>query len=63
MAKALAAEVIAEHPFEPVAQEKIQAAKKTIDKCKRVICCQENFGSLETFRENFWSMQNSWGSR
>ena len=50
VAKALAAEVIAEHPFEPVAQEKIQAAKKTIDKCKRVICCRENFGSLETFQ-------------
>lgn len=50
VAKALAVEVIAEHPFEPVAQEKIQAAKKTIDKCKRVICCRENFGSLETFQ-------------
>ena len=50
VAKALAAEVIAEHPFEPVAREKIQAAKKTIDKCKRVICCRENFGSLETFQ-------------
>ena len=50
VAKALAAEVIAERPFEPVAQEKIQAAKKTIDKCKRVICCRENFGSLETFQ-------------
>ena len=33
-----------------LAQEKIQAAKKTIDKCKRVICCRENFGSLETFQ-------------
>ena len=50
VAKALAAEVIAEHPFEPVAQEKIQAAKKTIDKCKRVICCRENFGSLEIYQ-------------
>lgn len=50
VAKALAAEVITEHPFEPVAQEKIQVAKKTIDKCKRVICCRENFGSLETFQ-------------
>lgn len=28
----------------------MQAAKKTIDKCKRVICCRENFGSLETFQ-------------
>ena len=50
VAKALAAEVIAEHPFEPVAQEKIQAAKKQLEKCNRVICCRENFGSLETYQ-------------
>ena len=50
MAKALAAEVIAEYPFELVAQGKIQAAKKMIDKCNRVICCRENFGSLETYQ-------------
>ena len=50
MAKALAAEVIAELSFEPVAQEKIQAAKKTIDKCNRVVCCREKFGSLETYQ-------------
>ena len=30
----LAAEVIAEHPFEPVAQEKIQAAKKQLEKVR-----------------------------
>ena len=50
VAKVLAAEVIAEHPFEPVAQEKIQAAKKQLEKCNRVICCRENFGSLETYQ-------------
>ena len=50
VAKALAAEVIAEHPFEPVAQEKIQAAKKQLEKCNRVICCRENFGSQETYQ-------------
>ena len=51
VAKALAAEVIAERPFEPVAQEKIQAAKKQLEKCNRVICCRENFGSLEIFQQ------------
>lgn len=51
VAKALAAEVIAEHPFEPVAQEKIQAAKKQLEKCNRVICSRENFGSLETYQQ------------
>ena len=49
VAKALAAEVIAEHPFEPVAQEKIQVAKKQLEKCNRVICCRETFGSLESY--------------
>ena len=51
VAKALAAEVIAEHPFEPVAQEKIQAAKKQLEKCNRVISSRENFGSLETYQQ------------
>ena len=50
MAKVLAAEVIAECPFEPVSQEKIQAAKKQLEKCNRIICCRENFGSLETYQ-------------
>ena len=50
VAKVLAAEVIAERPFEPVTQEKIQAAKKQVEKCNRVICCRENFGSLETYQ-------------
>lgn len=50
VARALAAEVIAEHPFEPVAREKLQAAKNLLKQCDRVICCREKFGSLETFQ-------------
>ena len=50
VAKALSAEVIAERAFESVAQEKIQAAKERLEKCERVICCRESFGSLETFQ-------------
>ena len=50
VAKVLAADVIAECPFEPVSQKKIQAAKKQLEKCNRVICCRENFGSLETYQ-------------
>ena len=50
VAKALAVEVIAEHPFEPVVQETLQAAKERLEKCDHVICCRENFGSLETFQ-------------
>ncbi len=50
VAKALASKVIAESPFEPVTQERLQAAKEQLEKCERVICCRENFGSLETFQ-------------
>ena len=51
MAKARAAEVIAERAFEPIAQETLQAAKKRLEKCDRVICGRENFGSLEAFQQ------------
>lgn len=51
VARALAAEVIAESPFEPVVREKLQAAKKLLEQCDRVICCRERFGSLETFQQ------------
>lgn len=50
VARALAAEVIAERPFEPVAQETLQAAKKRLEQCDRVICCRESFGSMEAFQ-------------
>ena len=63
VAKALAAEVIAEHPFEPVAQEKIQAAKKQLEKCNRVICCRENFGSLETYQRELLEYAEQLGKR
>ena len=51
VARALAAEVVAERPFEPVVQEKLRAAKEWLEKCDRVICCRENFGSLEIFQQ------------
>lgn len=51
VAKALAAEVITEHPFEVVAQDKLRAAKERLENCDRVICCREKFGSLETFQQ------------
>ena len=51
VARALAEEVIEESPFEPVTREKLQAAKKLLEQCDRVICCRERFGSLETFQQ------------
>lgn len=49
-AKALAAELIGAPAFEPVPEECLERAKRSMDSCKRVICCKEEFGSLE--REN-----------
>lgn len=50
VAKALAVEVIAEHPFEPVSRTTLQAAKERLERCDSVICCRENFGSQEAFQ-------------
>ena len=51
VAKALAAETVSEQPFEPVQQSKLETAKKILEKCDRVICCREKFGSLESFQQ------------
>ena len=45
-AAALACEVVTEDAFEPVSPERIERAKRIIDKCERIICCVENFGSM-----------------
>ncbi|NLL78863.1 MAG: ABC transporter ATP-binding protein [Clostridiales bacterium] len=48
VAKALAAEVIEAEMFEPVAKALFETAKRQMDRCRRVICCKERFGSLES---------------
>ena len=51
-AVALASEVVAEKAFYPVGQDKVQAAKRLIDSCKKCICAVEEFGPLnESNRE------------
>ena len=47
VAKALATEVIAAESFEPVAKEQLEAAKKRLELCEKVICCKEKFGTFE----------------
>ena len=46
-ARALAAKLIAVKAFEPVDKGILEQAKKAIDSCSKVICCREQFGSLE----------------
>lgn len=45
VAKSLAAELVTEKAFEPIGQETFQKALEVMGRCKRVICCLEEFGS------------------
>lgn len=46
-AKALGGCIVTAEAFEPVGEELVAEAKGWIDRCSRVICCKEDFGSLE----------------
>lgn len=46
-AKALAAKVIASEGFEPIGEDRLKEAKRTLESCERVICCKDSFGTLE----------------
>lgn len=47
VARALATQVIAAEAFEPVAEDVFDKAKAWMDACAEVICCREQFGSME----------------
>lgn len=47
VARALATEVIAQEAFEPISAGTLEAAKKRLETCEKVICCKETFGTLE----------------
>ena len=46
VAKALAAEVICEEPFEMITGENLVKAQKLMDRCGEVICCVDKFGPM-----------------
>lgn len=46
-ARALASDVIAAEAFEPITEEHMQKARKKLAVCEKIICCKENFGTLE----------------
>ena len=48
VAEALAQKVLAAPAFEPVDENLFDAAKTVMERCERVICCREKFGSYET---------------
>ncbi|MDO4329021.1 MAG: ATP-binding cassette domain-containing protein [Lachnospiraceae bacterium] len=46
IAKALAAEVIEEQPFEPIKEGSFQRAASVMASCEQVICCLTEFGTM-----------------
>lgn len=46
VAKALAVQVIAEKPFEPISQETYERAAEVLSQCGQVICCLKEFGIM-----------------
>lgn len=51
VAKALAVKVIEAEAFEPIKADQIEAAKQMIQRCERVICCKESFGTYDHANE------------
>ncbi len=45
VAKALAVQIISEHPYEAIREESYEIALRVMKGCKKVICCVETFGS------------------
>lgn len=51
IAKALAAEVIEEQPFEPISEGSFQRAAAVMDSCEKVICCLTEFGTMNRMNQ------------
>lgn len=48
VAKALASCCVEAESFEPITDTLLETAKKRVDICRKVICCKESFGTLES---------------
>lgn len=46
VARALAAEVISEKPFEAIGEEAVRRAVQTLEQCEWTVCCSSAFGEL-----------------
>lgn len=47
VANVLASEVIAAEAFELITEAQLETAKKSLERCEKVICCRKTFGTLE----------------
>lgn len=46
VARALAAEVISEKPFEAIGEDAVRRAYQSLDRCERAVCCTASFGEM-----------------
>ena len=60
-ARALASEVISVKAFEPVDKAILEQAKNLMDSCSKVICCRNDFGSLESANEELFEYAKQCG--
>lgn len=61
VAKALAACVIGEEPFEAICQQTFQEALAVMEKCSRVFCCLDSFGTMNEKNGKLWERAKALG--
>lgn len=61
VAKALAQEVIAEEPFEPISEQTMERARDVMGKCKKVLCPLETFGTINKGNRELLQMAEALG--
>ncbi|HIR28296.1 MAG TPA: ABC transporter ATP-binding protein [Candidatus Choladousia intestinigallinarum] len=54
VAKALASSVIGEEPFEAIREETFLEAAAALEKCPKVLCCLDNFGTINQKNRELW---------
>ena len=61
VAKALAAETLTAEAFEPIPEDTLEAAKRKLDGCRKLICCRQRFGTMEQANEALFSYAKAQG--
>ena len=60
VAKTLALEVITEKPFETISEETYQRALRAMKKCREIICCIPEFGTMNQKNGELLKMAEKW---
>lgn len=60
-AQALAAQIITERAFEPIGEQALAQAKACMETCTRVICCPEQFGTMNAGNQQLMQLAQKQG--